>query len=618
MHDRMIKQRSRNHGRLDPIWKLLLVLKAVSACTDILVTPGASTDSSAMIAYNADSPSLFGVVYHYPAVNQSNGKDNNNNNNNNNNNGNGPTKMRKIYDWDSGVYLGEIAEANQTYHVVGNTNEHGLVIGESTFGGIAYLQQTDGILDYGSLIYVTLQRSKTCREAIHVMNNLLDTYGYYSEGESFSLADYYTGEVWMMELVGRGMTYGKKGAVWVAQRIPDGMVAAHANQARIRTFNRNDPHNFLYAPDVVDVAIHYGLYPANADPLDFSFSDVYGPLDFLNARQGEARVWSIFSQIVDPAEQFQANYQLYALGENLTHRMPLYVRPYRKLSAMDVMNLMASHYEGTPLDSSVDVGAGLFASPYRPRPLVWEWNGTTYHNERSIATAKTGWSFVAQIRPWMPPPLSGLIWFACDDSSTAPRAPIYSASTRIAKPYAGQGTQDGVLAPLLQFDLTKAFWVQNMVSNFAYSRWKDVYPQVRHKIQTIQRRFESMVAATDQRALELYQSSGDEINGLNEAVECVTKFSVVASNQLHQQWLAFYGELFVQFRDMYTIVPKPEDPACGCEISEPGLSEETKRRIVTETGDHYKVLGSGDVQPDIVRGEMDFTTRQPTARAEPS
>jgi dipeptidase len=587
----------------------------ITACTDILMTPGASADGSAMIAYNADSPTLFGVLYHYPKTKK-----------------NATTtttrmtkkqQLRKVYDWDSGVYLGEIDESHvhETYNVVGNANEHGLVIGESTFGGVAVLAgtpQTDAILDYGSLIYITLQRAKTCREAIRIMSSLLDEYGYYSAGESFSLADATTGEVWIMEVIGRGNDYyydsdsgkkKKKGAVWVAIQIPDGAVAAHANQARITTFPRNDPDHCLYADDVVDVAVHYGLYPATANPNDFSFSDVYDPgkllfflvlflapcccclcscsrphhvslflppptdslschfsfgiiieshetADFLTTRHGDARVWSIFSKIVDTTGTFESSFQSYAMGQDLTHRMPLYVIPFKKLAVDDVMRLLASHYEHTSLDSSLDVGAGLFETPYRPRPLVWTLddddadaddneiqNGAPkqqYHNERSVATAKTGWTFVAQVRPYMPAPLSALIWFACDDSSTVPRTPVYASSTAIAPPYAGSGSQDGAFSPLLDFDLGKAFWVQNMVSNFAYYRWSDVYPVLRQRIDSIQQDFMAKVTMADERALELYKD-GSSAQDVENAIQFVTQFSVNAGNKLHQDWIQFYG-----------------------------------------------------------------------------
>ena len=527
-----------------------------------------------MIAYNADSPTLFGFLYHYPAATHP------------------PGTMRSVYDWDSGVYLGDIPEAEETYNVVGNTNEHGLIIGESTFGGVEQLAwtQTDGKLDYGSLIYITLQRTKTCREAIALMDELMNTYGYYSGGESFSLADH-SGEVWIMEVIGKGKDY--TGAVWAAQRIPDGAVAAHANQARITTFDRNDPDNFLYAADVVDIAIHYGLWNKTANPLDFSFSDVYAPLSFLSARQGEARVWSIFSQLLGP--DFAADFLNYAQGTNLARRMPLYIVPPQKLTVQDVSHLLTSHYEDTPLDSSKDVGAGIFESPYRPRPLAWTFNKTRYHNERSIATPKTGWSFVAQVRPWLPTPLSCITWHASDDSSTAPRVPVYSSSTAVSKAFAGLGAQDGVVEPILQFDVTKAFWVQNMVSNLCYSRWRDIYPVLRQKIDQVHDDFVGKVALIDQRAAQLLQDKGQK-----DAVHYLTLMSVNFGNKLHQTWWDFYGTLFAQFRDFYTIVPKPEDPACGCDAIEPGLSPETQQRIIQETKDHYKVQDNGDDHPDLL------------------
>lgn len=547
-----------------------------------------------MISYNADSPTLYGVLYHYPAVSAH------------------TETTRKVYDWDSGAYMGEIAEVATTFNVVGNANEHGLLIGETTFGGLPLLawNQTGAIMDYGSLIYITLQRARTVAEAIVTMVDLMDTYGYASGGESFSLTDR-SGVVWMLEVISRGNDYGKKGAVWVAQRIPDGAVAAHANQARIRTFPRDDPDNFLFAPDLVDVAVFYGLYPVTADPLDFSFSDIYDPVNFIEARQGEARVWSILSQIADQSGEFEANYESYALGENLSNRMPLFVVPYKKLSLDDVMQLMTSHYEGTRLDSSKDVGAGLFASPYRPRPLEWQYKNVTYHNERNVATAKTGWNFVGQVRPWMPAPLAALVWFACDDSSTSPRVPVYGSSTRISPAYAGKGPQDGVVSPLLKLDLTKAFWVQNMVSNFAYYRWKDIYPMLREKIDGIQAELVQKVAIVDEQSMKAYEE-----DGAGAAVKYVTQFGWNTGNSVHGLWMDFYGELFVRFRDFYTIVPKAGDSLCGCEAKEPGLSDSLKKRIVDETGDHYKVLTNKNVIP-ILRGESgrpsQFVDRQVAA-----
>ena len=480
-------------------------------------------------------------------------------------------------------YLGIISEANTTYNVVGNVNEHGLCIGESTFGGVEVLSSQEGaILDYGSLIYITLQRSKTARKAIHTMVALLDEYGYASEGESFSIADR-SGEVWIMEVIGRGTSFGKLGAVWVARRVPPGYVTAHANQARIQTFPRDDPDTCMYSDDVVDVAVHYGLFPPDEDPLTFSFSDVYCPVSTQSARLSEARVWSAFSEIADDTGEFRQQHLDYATGRDISKRMPLWIRPFKKLSLEDLMAIMNSHYEGTELDSSLDVGAGLYNAPYRPRPLAWSYQGKHYHNERTIGVQQTGWNFVAQIRSHMPPELSAITWFAVDDSSTAPRVPIYGSSRQISDAYYGKGAQDGVKEPLLTFDITKAFWVQNMVSNFAYSRWSDIYPIVRAKIDGIRDAFIDAVAQADSEALEIYKTQG-----IQESIDYVTNFGVAAADQLHSDWFQFYGELFVRFRDFFEIVPS-DSTKSGCSVKESGMSDEWKKRIVQETGDHYSI-----------------------------
>ncbi|KAG7360414.1 peptidase U34 dipeptidase family protein [Nitzschia inconspicua] len=541
----------------------------VQSCSDFLVTPGASLDGSAMIAYNADDVGLNGVLYHYPATTNNDVHSN-----------------ISIYEWDSGEYLGEIPQVKETFNVVGNGNEYGLVIGESTFGGIPILgrpldPKNRGI-DYGSLIYITLQRSKTAKEAIHTMVDLMDTHGYASEGESFSIADA-SGEVWIMEVIGRGPTFGKMGAVWVARRVPDGYVTAHANQARITTFPRDDAETCLYADDVIDVAVHYGLYSKAADPAAFSFSDVYDPVGFSGARFSDARVWSMFSQIADEDGSFQIQYQDYASGQNLTNRMPLFIKPHKKLDVRDVMDLMNSHYDGTGLDSSHDVGAGLFGAPYRPRPLEWTFGEMRYFNERTVAIEKTGWNFVAQIRPHMPRELAALIWFGVDDSSTSPRLPVYASSKMVPEAYAGKGTQDGVKFDIFKFDMKKAFWIQNLVSNFAYSRWNDCYPTVRHKIDEIHAAFAYQVAHVDAKALDLYKKQDASV-----AVDFVTMFTAEAGEDLQREWTAFFGDLFTRFRDFSIILPDP-DSSRGFTIESPGLSEEVKRRIVMETGTRYQV-----------------------------
>lgn len=494
-------------------------------------------------------------------------------------------------------HLGAIPQVNKTYNVIGNGNDQGLVIGESTFGGVQQLSSQSGaIIDYGSMIYLTLQRASTAREAIQTMSDLMDTYGYFSEGESISIADSTTGEVWIMEVIGRGDSYRSMGAVWVAQKIPDGMMTAHANQARITTFPRNDPENCLYAPDVVEVAIYYGLYPADKDPLEFSFSDVYDPVVFTNARFSEARVWSIFSQAADQDGSFQLKYQDYASGRDLKTRMPLFIKPHKKMSVFDIMNLMNSHYEGTELDSRMDIGGGVFGDPHRPRPLTWEFEGKTYFNERTVAIERTGWNFIAQLRRDMPKELSVLIWFASDDTSTSPRVPVYAASTSVALPYSGKGTQDGVPAPMMKLDLTKAFWVQNMVSNLCYWRWKDAYPMVRSKIDSLYLDHVENVQKIDAKALSMYQSGDKE-----GAIQYVTEASMEMADALHQTWMEFYGDLFVRFRDFSTIVADPSNTRCGCDVQEPGLSEDVQRRIVMETGDHYQIRDDSSEGPPSLK-----------------
>jgi dipeptidase len=410
----------------------LVFVQTIYGCSNVIVSPGASKDSSSIIAYNADAPFLYGSLYHYPAGDHPAGT------------------MREVYEWDTGRYLGQIEEAAHTYNVVGNVNEYGLIIGETTFAGLTLLQQQNGAkIDYGSLIWITLQRSRTAREAIQTISHLMSTYGYASGGEGFSIADQQ--EAWVMEIIGKG-NY-EKGAVWVAQRLPDGYICAHANQARIRTFDLHDPENSLYAPDVISFARKIGLYPADQPDELFSFSDNYDPVTFEGARFCDARVWSVFTTVM--GSDWSNQYLDYAQGKNLTNRMPLFVKPPNdaKISIFDAMGYMRSHYENTLLDMSgkmfSDVGATT-NSIFRSEPNVWSSNiepdGVTvskspisYVHERPIATPMTGWNFVAQSRKWMPRELSGLLWFGVDDASTTVRFPVYGSATRVPEGFAGKG-----------------------------------------------------------------------------------------------------------------------------------------------------------------------------------
>ncbi|OJV89895.1 MAG: dipeptidase, partial [Bacteroidia bacterium 44-10] len=418
---------------------LLFVILESFPCTNLLVGKKASTDGSTLISYAADSYALYGELYHWPAKQYN------------------PGEMLKVYEWDSGKYLGEIPQVLQTYNVIGNMNEHQLAIGETTFGGRSELSDSTGIMDYGSLIYITLQRAKNAREAITVMTNLVKEHGYYSSGESFSIAD--PNEVWVMEMIGKGA--GNKGAVWVAVRIPDDCVSAHANQARIQQFPLNDPENCIYSTDVISFARERGYF--DGEDADFSFAQAYAPLDFGALRYCEARVWSFFNKV----NKDMAQYVTYAQGKT-TDPMPLYIKPDRKLSAQDIQEMMRDHYEGTELDWRFDVGAGPFNSPYRWSPLSFEVDSVEYCNERPIATQQTAFSFVAQMRSWLPNEIGGILWFGIDDAAQTVYYPFYCGHTETPHEMT-PGNGD-----LLTFSWTSAFWIHNWVSNMVYTRYSDM------------------------------------------------------------------------------------------------------------------------------------------------
>lgn len=532
-------------------------------CSNIIVTPGASSDSSSIIAYNADSATLYGSLYHYPKADHKEGD------------------MRDIYDWDSGKYLGQIEEVSHTYNVVGNINEHGVIIGETTYGGIASLQSQPGaIMDYGSLIWVTLQRSKTAREAITTIGDLMATYGYASEGESFSIGD--SNEAWVMDIIGKG-EYGK-GAVWVARKVPDGYVSGHANQARITTFPLHDEENCMYASDTISFARDIGLYHGKDE--DFSFVDVYDPLTFDGARFCEARVWTFFGAVM--GEEWMEEYESYAMGYNLTNRMPLWVKPPSPVSVKNAIAYMRDRYENTALDMTghefSDVGADYGSNPMRVRPLTWTYGDNEYFNERAIGTPQTGWNFVAQSRRWMPQELSGLIWFGVDDSSTTVHIPVYGSASEVPQSWAGKGAQDGVTAPILKFDFDSAFTVFNLVANWAYSRWDTIYPDVLDRILSTEDAYFSEVLSVDKQASEIYTSKGSDA-----AVDYVTDYSVSTGNSLVKQWGSFFGELFMKYRDGYAITASVDNQACACNAASNPYPEKWYERIVNDTGDHYLV-----------------------------
>ncbi len=504
---------------------LLPVAGSVEACTNFLITKGASKDGSTMISYAADSHVLYGELYYRPAADYPEGA------------------MMDIYEWDTGKKLGQIKQARHTYSVVGNMNEHQLAIGETTFGGLHQLLDTTGIVDYGSLIYITLQRAKTAREAIKVMHELTSTYGYASEGESFSIAD--PNEVWILEMVGKG---GKsKGAVWVAYRIPDGCISGHANQARITHIipangktsisskdlakKYNLPNlQCIYAADVVDFAKSEGLFSGKFE--DFSFSDTYCPLSFSGLRACEARVWAAFMK-ANPG--VAKEYEDYARGENKNHRMPLWIEPDRKLTLNDMFDFMRDHFEGTSLDMSKDLGAGPFGCPYRWRPMGFEYEGKNYIHERATSTQQTGFSFVAQCRGWMPDPVGGILWFGVDDTYFTCYTPMYCGITEIPECFReGNGN-------MAEYSPTSAFWLFNIVSNFAYTRYSDMVVDIQKVQKRVEESFQTCIAYND---AELKNETDHAA-----LVEFANNFSNAQAGIMFREWQDLSRFLLVKYID---------------------------------------------------------------------
>lgn len=547
---------------------ILITANMAEACTNLLVTKGASKDGSTMVTYSADSHVLYGELYFWAARKWPAGS------------------MLDVYEWDTGKFLGRIPQAAQTYSVVGNMNEHQLAIGETTFGGRSELGNSQGIIDYGSLIYITLQRAKTAREAIYTIVKLTDEFGYYSSGESFSIAD--KDEVWIMELLGKGE--GKKGIVWVARRIPDGYISGHANQARITTWplangktsiTSNEIEKIFnpevenaYAADVIQVAREMGWY--NGADHDFSFSDTYAPVDFGAARFCEARVWSAFNKV----NSQMGKYLNYAMGHDLSERMPLWIKPDEKLSVRDVMNLMRDYYQNTPMDMTKDIGAGPYGSTVRWRPMQYKIDGEDYIHERAISTQQTGFSFVSQSRNWLPDPIGGILWFGVDDTYYTVYTPMYCGITEIPKSFAA-GNGD-----IMTFSETAAFWVFNQVTDFAYSRTRLVLEDLQAKQDQLELGYIAAVSEIDKKAVELYNRKP------KNAIKYLTGYSVDAGNNTLNEWKGLYRFLFTKYLDgnVKTPVPLPENHKyVNPKVVQPGYGEEWNRRIVKDTGDKLKV-----------------------------
>jgi dipeptidase len=521
------------------------------SCTNLIVTKGATQDGSTMITYLADSHALYGELYFKPAADYT------------------PGTLFDVNEWDTGKYLGKIKQAAHTYSVVGNMNEHQLAIGETTFGGREELQDTTALNDYGSLIYITLQRAKTAREAIQIMASLVEEYGYYSSGESFSIAD--PNEAWILEMIGKGTQLGgkgktkvnlNKGAVWVARRVPDGYISGHANQARIRQFPLNDPENCLYSKDVISFARSKGWFAGKDEA--FSFADTYAPLTYSALRFCEARVYSMFNRAA-PSQKLSMDY---VLGVETAEPMPLWIKPDNKLSVKEVMELMRDHYEGTALDMTKDLGAGPYTLPYRWRPMTWKVDGVEYCHERAISTQQTGFSFVAQCRSWIPDPIGGIIWFGVDDSYSTVYTPMYCGMTRVPQSFAeGNGN-------LYTYSSTSAFWVFNAVSNFAYSRYSDMIKDIRARQAELEGEYLTYVPAIDKAALDLYKSNK------KLAIEFVTNFSVNQGNNTVDQWRKLGESLLVKYMD--------GNVKQDGKILHPEYPEWWLRKIAESTGDQLK------------------------------
>ena len=564
------------------------------ACTNVIVTRGASADGSCLVSYAADSHWLYGELYFKPQADWATG-----------------SKL-KVYDWDSGKYLGEIEQVPHTYKTIGNMNEHQLIIAETTFGGRHGLNNPDAIMDYGSLIYITLQRARTAREAIRLMDELTQKYGYYSEGESFSIAD--KEEAWIMEMVGKG---AEKGSVWVARRIPDGYISGHANQSRITTFPLDDPDNCLYSKDVISFARKMGWFDGKDE--EFSFRDAYCPLDFGGLRGCEARVWSAFNILGKGkfayedggslVEKDSYDYVDYAMGHNPANNMPLWIKPAGKVSVKDVADVMRDHYEGTPMDMTQDIGAGGNALPYRWRPMGFTYDGKEYTNERAIATQQTAFWFVGQSRGNYPDVLGGIIWFGTDDAATSYVTPIYTNSEIVPECFR-EGNGD-----MLTYSSTSSFWLNNRVANACYKMYNYMAPFVRKHID----RFENSqisegVPQTDAKALELYNDIAekemkkqsrknpgydpmtDTGDAFLQVKQYLTSYSVSTADAIFSAWKKMEETLLVKFIDGNvkaqnedgTFVHSPESESIPDGLTQPGYTEYWKEAVAHFHGDVVK------------------------------
>ena len=525
-----------------------------NACTNFIVGKKASKDGSVICTYNADDYGMFMGLCHYPAAKHGKGE------------------MRKVYDWDTNKYHGEIAEAAETYNVIGNINEWQVTIAETTFGGREEMVDTTGILDYGSLIYIALQRSKSAREAISVMTTLVEKYGYNSEGESFTICD--PNEAWIMEMMGcaSDRKLSKERTVWVAVKIPDEAISGHANQSRISRFDMSDKQNVLYSKNVVAYARKMGWY--DGKDADFSFCNTYAFPDFSGRRICDARVWSFFNKYADGMDRYVA----WAEGsQSDAEPMPLWVIPKAKLSVADVESAMRDHYEGTPFSLDGDIGGGIWQMPYRPTPLYFQVDGKKYFNERPTSTQQTSFSFVSQMRSWLPREIGGVLWFGNDDGNMVPYTPVYCCTTESPRPY------NTPKADALIFSMDNAYWVQNWVSNMVYPRYSLMFPTLQQKRDSLDQSYFNVQKEVEDKALQMSET---------ERVKYLTSYTSRKADEMLSTWKDLAFHLIVKYNDM---IIKPEEngqftrtpEGLGSKVVRPGYSEKFARELIRQTGDKF-------------------------------
>ncbi|WP_103915931.1 C69 family dipeptidase [Xylanibacter ruminicola] len=558
---------------------LVLVSASAAACTNFIVGKKASVDGSVFVTYNADSYGAFMPLYHYTAAKHQAGD------------------MRKVYEWDTNKYLGEIAEAPETWNVIGNSNEWQVTIGETTFGGRHEMADSTGIVDYGSLIYITLQRAKTAREALQIMTSLVEQYGYYSEGETFSVAD--KDEAWMLEMMGCGpdREKSKERTVWVAVRIPDDAIAAHANQSRITRFldgryvqvkikdlqkkypvngKKAVPNLMVCSDNVVSYARTMGWF--DGKDADFSYNAAYAEPDFSGRRYCEARVWSFFNRFSD---DFSA-YVPYAAGiEKGAKEMPLWIIPNKKVGMQDLRDAMRDHYEGTPFALDTNIGGGIYEMPYRPSPLSYKVDGVEVFNERPISTQQTAWSFISQMRSWLPREIGGCFWFGNDDGNMVAYTPMYSCITTVPKCFSGEGADD------VTFSIDNAFWVCNWVSNMVYPRYSMMFPSLKEVRDSLDASYDRLQPEIEAKAKALVTA--------DERIKLLTDYSCQKGDEMISRWrqLAFF--LIVKYNDM-AVKPTDKNGAFerspygnGARVKRPGYPESYAKELLKLTGDKYKV-----------------------------